>query len=104
MIDGGLWANNPIAVAVTEALGVLRWSAEEIEVLSVGCTASPLEEGILRRLGLAGAAGWARHLHTTMMKAQSDGALGMAKNLVGNGSVHRVDPPVAPGRYPLDDP
>ncbi len=55
MIDGGLWANNPIAVAVTEALGVLRWSAEEIEVLSVGCTASPLEEGILRRLGLAGA-------------------------------------------------
>ncbi|NEQ15752.1 MAG: patatin-like phospholipase family protein, partial [Moorea sp. SIO3E2] len=29
LIDGGIWANNPIAVAVTEAIGVLKWPADQ---------------------------------------------------------------------------
>ena len=56
MIDGDLWANNPIAVAVTEALGVLRWSADEIEVLSLVHDQSaggrlPASGRVLRRRG-----------------------------------------------------
>ena len=37
-VDGGLWANNPVAIAVTEAIGVLGWNREELRVLSIGCT------------------------------------------------------------------
>jgi hypothetical protein len=37
LIDGGIWANNPIAVAVTEAIGILKWPADELFILSLGC-------------------------------------------------------------------
>lgn len=103
LIDGGVWANNPVAVAVTEAVGVLDWARDDIQVLSIGCTSSPLEPGVARRRGLTGLVGWAPDIATTMMKAQSEGALGMAMNLVGTKSVFRYNPEVAPGRYSLDD-
>ncbi|MGA8231444.1 MAG: hypothetical protein WB795_08185 [Candidatus Acidiferrales bacterium] len=38
LVDGGIWANNPVAVAVVEAVSVLGWSKNEIDVLSIGCT------------------------------------------------------------------
>src|SRR6266581_1339825 len=38
LIDGGIWANNPVAVAVVEAIAVLGWDRSQIRVLSVGCT------------------------------------------------------------------
>lgn len=103
LIDGGLWANNPIAVAVTEGMGVLGWKPDEIEVLSIGCTSSPLHLGATRRRGFSGVVGWAPDVVDTIMKAQSDGALGIAKNLVGADSIHRYDPEVDRGRYALDD-
>ena len=37
LLDGGVWANNPIALAVTEAIGILGWPAESLHVLSLGC-------------------------------------------------------------------
>ena len=30
LIDGGVWANNPMLMATVEALGVLRWNAEDV--------------------------------------------------------------------------
>jgi patatin-like phospholipase/acyl hydrolase len=38
LLDGGIWANNPIAVAVVEAVGYLRISPESVRVLSLGTT------------------------------------------------------------------
>lgn len=43
LIDGGIWANNPVGVAVVEAIGVLGWKGEDLRVLSVGCTDPLLE-------------------------------------------------------------
>ncbi|WP_170314085.1 CBASS cGAMP-activated phospholipase [Lichenihabitans psoromatis] len=37
LIDGGVWANNPVGLAVVEAIGVLGWSRESLRVLSIGC-------------------------------------------------------------------
>lgn len=37
-IDGGVGANNPSYIAVVEALTSCKWNAEEVCVLSVGCT------------------------------------------------------------------
>ncbi len=37
LIDGGVWANNPVGMAVVEAIGVLGWSRESLRVLSIGC-------------------------------------------------------------------
>ena len=36
LVDGGTWANNPIAIAVVEAIGILGWSPDELRVLSIG--------------------------------------------------------------------
>jgi patatin-like phospholipase/acyl hydrolase len=35
LIDGGVWANNPIGFALVEAIGVLDWPKEQIHVLSL---------------------------------------------------------------------
>ena len=38
LFDGGVWANNPIAVAVVEAIAVLGWDRDSLRVLSLGCS------------------------------------------------------------------
>src|SRR6266852_669336 len=37
LLDGGVWANNPIALAVVEAISLLGWRASSLRVLSLGC-------------------------------------------------------------------
>ena len=36
-VDGGLWANNPVGLAVAEAVSYLDWKPEELHVLSIEC-------------------------------------------------------------------
>ncbi|WP_298814670.1 CBASS cGAMP-activated phospholipase [uncultured Sphingomonas sp.] len=38
LLDGGVWANNPMGSAAIEAAAVLRWPMEEVRLLSLGCT------------------------------------------------------------------
>ena len=38
LIDGGLWANNPVQIAVTEALGYLSQPQDSIAALRIGTT------------------------------------------------------------------
>jgi len=38
LVDGGVWANNPVGAAVVEAVGVLNWPAAQLKVLSIGTT------------------------------------------------------------------
>jgi patatin-like phospholipase/acyl hydrolase len=35
LVDGGVWANNPIGVAAIEAVGMLNWPADRLKILSI---------------------------------------------------------------------
>ena len=59
LIDGGVWANNPIAIAAVEAVGILGWGAGDVRILSLGCTTSPLDLDWGRRHSL-GILDWAK--------------------------------------------
>ena len=61
LTDGGIWANNPVCVAVIEAISVLNWSRDSIKVLSIGCTTEPLKINWGRRSSL-GIIYWAKKL------------------------------------------
>ena len=100
LIDGGVWANNPIAVASVEALSVLEWS-KPLEILSLGCTSAPLNINPNKRTGL-GKIYWSRHVIDLFLALQSQSALGMARLLVGENNVLRYDRKFNSGRFKLD--
>jgi hypothetical protein len=101
LIDGGMWANNPMGTAAVEALGVLDWPKGSVKLLSIGCTETPptIKDG--RRAGM-GWGRWAPHLVSIFMHAQSSASLGTAQLLLGHANVHRVSKTVGGGRYTLD--
>ena len=53
LVDGGVWANNPVAVGVNEAIGVLGCTPDGIEVLSIGTTGAPFHVKPKKRHGRA---------------------------------------------------
>jgi len=101
LVDGGLFANNPVGLAVVEALGVLEWPRSEIRVLSLGCGAEPLGIGLARRRSM-GRVYWAPKIVSVFMSAQSSSSLGTAQLLAGHENVIRINPTVASGRFGLD--
>lgn len=102
LIDGGIWANNPVAIATVEALGVLNWNASEIQILSLGCTAPPLAVDWGRNHPL-GIAGWSRKIVDVFVAAQSMSATGMAQHLLTDRKqLMRISPVVGEGRFDLD--
>jgi len=103
LIDGGLWANNPVGPAVVEAIGVLGWRPGDLRVLSLGCTTAPVDIGIGRRMGM-GSLYWGMKIQELFMAGQSWNSLGTATLLTGSSNVERISPIVAAGRFSLDNP
>ncbi|OGS11996.1 MAG: hypothetical protein A2234_05065 [Elusimicrobia bacterium RIFOXYA2_FULL_58_8] len=100
-IDGGMWANSPVGFAVVEAIGVLGWERTTLEVLSLGCTATPFNQQLSWSLG-SGELFWARKTSHTFMSGQESGSIGIAKLLAGEEHIHRYNPIVAGGKFSLD--
>lgn len=99
-IDGGVWSNNPTDKAVIEALHVLGWPKEEIQVLSLGCTKTALD---CINSNPKGKLQWVGSLVDIFHAGQSSAALGTATILLGNqNNLVRIDPIVAKGRFELD--
>lgn len=102
LLDGGVWANNPIALAVVEAITLLGWPAESLRVLSLGCVNEVYMIGEAPGLG-----GLARDVTRLFMDGQSHGALGMAKLLTGHQyereAIFRCCPDVPKNFFKLDD-
>lgn len=102
LIDGGMWANNPVGLAVVEAISILEWPKEDLKVLSLGCTTQPLNVQRGRNLPL-GLGYWALKVTDVFMTAQSSHSIGTAKLLVGPNNLFRISPVVGLGRFGLDD-
>lgn len=100
-IDGGLWANNPMAVAAVEAVTILGWNAKDVRMLSLGCTQIPPSIDWARRFSL-GLVYWGFKAKDAFMGGQASGALGMAQHLLGKENIFRINPVAPSGRYSLD--
>lgn len=105
-VDGGVWANNPIAVAVNEAIGVLECPPESVEALSIGTTTAPFH--LPKKYQTTGLVGWI--FPNTMLAdlaatAQQAGSLGLARAILGHDEqMMRINETAAPDRFQLDDP
>ena len=101
LVDGGIWANNPVGLAVVEAIGVLKWPASDLKILSIGCTSEPIGTGGTTRLSL-GLAYWGFKAVDLFMHAQDSASLGTATVLTSHEQITRIDPAVSPRKYKLD--
>jgi patatin-like phospholipase/acyl hydrolase len=98
LIDGGIYANNPVGMAVVEAITILNWNRDQLRVLSLGCTCEPLN--VCRHT--KGRLYWAIKGTEVFLKAQSSLSLGTAALLAGHENIKRIDPVVSNNRFALD--
>jgi len=101
-IDGSLWARNPIGLATVQAVGLLRWPAHDIRILSLGCTAKGMNHAF-GRAGRHGKSFWGNRIPDLFMKAHSSSALYTACTLVGREHVHRINPDPGEHHFAMDD-
>lgn len=100
MLDGGLWANNPIMNGLVDALTCFAIDRRQVLILSLGCgetnftvSDAKASAGFLRWYDVFNAA----------LRAQSLNALGQAYLLVGKDQVIRLDAPESQRPIALDD-
>lgn len=101
LVDGGLWANNPVGMAVVEAITLLDWPRNSLRVLSIGCISEPLKVRWGRKWAF-GRGYWGFKIADVFMAAQSSASEGTAKLLAGHENVIRINPPVEAARFGLD--
>ena len=100
MVDGGLWANNPVMNAVTDALTCFDIDRSQIKVLSLGCGETSFRVDPAKAVG--GMFQW-RGAINAAMRAQSLNALGQCYLLVGKQNVVRLDAPETPTPIAMDN-
>lgn len=88
-IDGGVWANNPIMLAVADALACFDIRREQIKVLSLGCGQERFRMGWARRR-FGGLATWTT-LMFEAMQIQSQNVVGQSRLVVGTDRIFRLD-------------
>lgn len=99
MVDGGLWANNPVMNALVDALACYELDRRQIQILSLGCGETAFKVDASKSSG--GLFQWRKAI-TAAMRAQSRNALGQAYMLVGKDQVMRLDAPESSRRIELD--
>lgn len=100
MIDGGLWANNPIMNALVDALTCFDIERRQVRILSLGCGETSFQVSDAKARG--GILHW-WNVYWAAMRAQSLNALGQAFLLVGKDQVIRLDAPQSRNAIDLDD-
>jgi predicted acylesterase/phospholipase RssA len=86
-VDGGVWANAPMMVGITEAVGFLGKRLDQLDVLSVGTTSPVPDFSDETRSGLIG---WGPRMASLLTTAQAQGSVAMAQVLCRN-RFHRIN-------------
>jgi patatin-like phospholipase/acyl hydrolase len=98
-VDGGVWANSPVMVGLTEAVAFLGIPLDNIDILSIGTTTTPFNIAGHTHSGIAQ---WNAGLVELLFEGQMEAALAQAKLLL-NGRLHRINVTTKTGEFSLDD-
>jgi patatin-like phospholipase/acyl hydrolase len=99
-LDGGLWANNPIMVAIVDAMSAFDITLDQIRILSVGTGSSPFEiPASATRLGFF--SWW--QVHNAAIYLTTDNATAQAQLLLGPQSICRIEPGSIAHKIEMDD-
>jgi patatin-like phospholipase/acyl hydrolase len=98
-VDGGVWANCPALVGITEAVGFLNVPLDQIDLLSIGTTAEPFS---IAQHKSSGVLKWNAGLINLMFEAQVQAHIAQAKVLI-SGRLHRINHTGPAGQFSLDN-
>ena len=101
LVDGGVWATNPMMLAVIEALICFDIGRDQIDVLSIGCGDDRyvVSDSAITKGGL-----WHwRKILSAAMRLQSLAAVNQARLLLGPQHVVRIEPPNFEAPIRMDD-
>lgn len=101
MVDGGLWANDPIMVGVTEAIASFNIPRRNIRILSIGNSDGKVK--LTKRTRNGGGVLAHRRLMDTIQNFQSQGVRGQASLLIGADSVFHIQPNPKKKAIEMDD-
>jgi uncharacterized protein len=101
LVDGGVWANNPVMLAVIEAMICFDIDRDQIDVFSLGCGEDPYVVSPAQ-MNTGGKLAWSDVIFAAM-RLQSLAAVNQARLLLGPPAVRRIDPPANPNPIMLDD-
>lgn len=99
-VDGGLWANNPILVAVTEALSAYDIAPHQLRVLSIGTGNHPYDISLKQARG--GLWHW-KMLVEGAMSLSTDNASAQVGLMIGTDRILRIEPEAQIASIELDD-
>lgn len=89
LIDGGVWANNPVMVAITESVGTLGFPLENTSMLSIGTCDSLKRHSPL--LDMAGRFPWAAAVTHIFMDSNSTAVDNQARFFLGAEKYLRIN-------------
>ncbi len=99
-LDGGIWANNPVMVAIVDALSAYDISRDQIRVLSIGAGNPPFE--IALKYAKRGFWRWKKIIKAAMFLT-TDNAQAQAGLLLGPENILRLEPTGSAAAIELDD-
>lgn len=100
-VDGGVWANNPIMIALVDVLSCFSVSPDRIRILSLGCGDDPYVVNRMR-IWSGGMLAWKDIIYAAM-RLQSLNALGQAGLLIGADRIIRANAPTSDNQIQMDD-
>jgi len=100
LVDGGVWANNPVMIAISEAMGYFEVPQANVAALRIGTTTEAIS--LNKHPDSGGMVTMAKAAIDFMMRGQELSASNMAKHLLGKDRYHEVNVTVTPGDFALD--